>query len=61
VQKVCARSDESEAGCSALLEGFRNDESLQSPGAFLENLVERSRREMFEQDYVESKVDFNVV
>jgi hypothetical protein len=44
-----------------MLDGFRNDESLQSPGAFPENLVERSRHEMFEQDDVESKVDFNVV
>jgi hypothetical protein len=61
VQKVFVRSDESEAGSSMLLDGSRNDESLQSPGAFLENLVERSRRGMFEQDYVESKVDFNVV
>jgi len=44
-----------------VLDGFHHDESLQSPGAFSENLVERSRREMFEQDYVESEVDFNIV
>jgi len=44
-----------------LVSVFRNDESLQSPGAFPENLVERSRGGMFEQDYVESEVDFNIV
>jgi hypothetical protein len=60
-KKSWAGDDPSEPGTSTVLDGSRNDESLQSPGAFLENLVERSRGGMFELDYVESKVDFNVV
>jgi hypothetical protein len=60
-KKSWTDDDESEPDHPTVLDGFRNDESLQSPGAFLENLVERSRRGMFEQDYVESEVDFNVV
>jgi hypothetical protein len=62
---LCKKSEaddvEGEPGYSTVLDGFHHDESLQSPGAFPENLVERSQREMFEQDYVESEVDFNVV
>jgi hypothetical protein len=60
-KKSWTAEDVSEPGYSTMLDGFHHDESLQSPGAFLENLVERSRCEMFEQDYVESEVDFNVV
>jgi hypothetical protein len=60
-KKSWTDDDPSEPGISTVLDGFRNDESLQSPGAFLENLVERSRGGMFEQDYVESEVDFNIV
>ena len=59
-KKSSAADDGSEPAYSTVLEGFHHDESLQSPGAFLENLVEPPRHEMFEQDYVESKVDFEL-
>ena len=62
---ACKKSEtddvEGEPGYSTVLDGFHHDESLQSPGAFLENLVAPTRGGMFEQDYVESKVDFNIV